>query len=379
MDNNTQEFSTKQVLKLLWRHKYFIGIFTIIITVVCGVYIYSQPVWYAAKTNVVPPKKSSSGLDGALSSVSSALKDIGMAKIGGKSSDAYTLMAVFQSRTLEDSVIKKFDLGKVYDIPDSCKEQIRKEYESKVEINLEIEGNYTITAWHKDKQKAADMANYIVEALNDLSLRLNQSESKTNKEYLESKIANTDSTIKKISAELQKYSSSKMIFAPLEQSKSIAGALSELKAEYLKQEMAYDLAKNNYGENDPIVINQKKYVQQLKEKINLAENQPGFAGNFAIKDVAGVGINYMSLYAEIEAFTKLKTFMLPMLEQARLDEIRDTKELLVLDTAIPPEKKDKPKRSVFIMGGFIGSLLTSILLVLMKDALIRFKQFMKSE
>ena len=48
--------------------------------------------------------------------------------------------------------------------------------------------------------------------------------------------------------------------------------------------------------------------EELNKKINEAETKPGFAGNFSLDKSGEVGIKYLKLYAQLETFTKVKTF-----------------------------------------------------------------------
>jgi len=74
--------------------------------------------------------------------------------------------------------------------------------------------------------------------------------------------------------------------------------------------------------------------------------------------------------------------LLPMVEKAKLDEFSSTQSLYIIDQAIPAEKKDKPHRSVIIVGAFGGSFILAVLLVLFINSLklfiIRIKKFNKS-
>jgi uncharacterized protein involved in exopolysaccharide biosynthesis len=98
-----------------------------------------------------------------------------------------------------------------------------------------------------------------------------------------------------------------------------------------------------------------------------------------MNQAAGVGIEYMRLYTDYETSAKVKAYLSPMLEEQKINEIRDTKSFLVLDRAVVPDKKDKPKRSLYIAGAFFGSLVFSMLLVVgihqLNDFRKRFKEY----
>ncbi|XLM21261.1 hypothetical protein MKD33_03615, partial [Chromobacterium piscinae] len=54
-------------------------------------------------------------------------------------------------------------------------------------------------------------------------------------------------------------------------------------------------------------------------------------------------------------------------EMAKIDEAKDSSLIQVLDTAVPPELKSKPKRSLIVMLGLFGGLLIGILSALLRD------------
>jgi capsule polysaccharide export protein KpsE/RkpR len=127
------------------------------------------------------------------------------------------------------------------------------------------------------------------------------------------------------------------------------------------------MLEQNYGANDPQVRNSKELVRQLREQYERAQTQPGFAGNFALTDAAGVGASYLRIYADFEAHTKLKAFLLPSLEQAKLDMNKTAPSLLVVDTPVVPEKRDRPKRVFIAVGAGLGvGIFTLLVLLLMR-------------
>ncbi len=60
---------------------------------------------------------------------------------------------------------------------------------------------------------------------------------------------------------------------------------------------------------------------------------------------------------------KILEFLVPIYEQAKIDEQKDVPVLLILDKAIPAEKKSKPKRVLIIVFSSFFALTFSILLV----------------
>ncbi|MBN8574145.1 MAG: Wzz/FepE/Etk N-terminal domain-containing protein [Candidatus Kapaibacterium sp.] len=341
---------------LLWRKKLFISIMVIIAGVIASVVAFMMPPWYKATVNIVPPNNPGGALGGMLGGMTSALKDIGLSKLGGKS-ESYTYLTVLESRSFKDSLIHEFKLHEEYDLPDTNMKAIRDVFKENLEVELTSEGNYNISITSKSPEKAVRMANRAVEIANDISLRLSRMEASTNREYLEKRIAITEEKIASIGDSLRKLSGKTLLFSPVDQAGAIATSLAEIKAQVMKSEVQYELLKNTVGENDPATTTQKFALDELRSKLFDAENKSGFAGNFALRDAMGVGVRYAQFYAEFEGLTKVKVFLKPMLEQAILDEHKNAPTMYILDEAVIPQKKSRPMRAVIIGGAMLGMLI----------------------
>ncbi|HOQ48575.1 MAG TPA: hypothetical protein PLV01_01960, partial [Candidatus Kapabacteria bacterium] len=63
----------------------------------------------------------------------------------------------------------------------------------------------------------------------------------------------------------------------------------------------------------------------------------------------------------------------PLYEKLRLDEVKNIKTLYVLDEAVPPTKKSKPKRVLIVAGSVLGSFVLVVLLILLVHNYIEFR------
>ena len=204
--SNDNAFNGLSILLLLYRYKLFIAIVVIIATAASVYFSLQMDNWYAATVNVVPPKNTGSLMQGALGNISSALKDFGLTKLGGKGgSDTYSLMVLLDSRTVKDSMIAKYNLAEAYDIPDSHMTDLRKEFSGNLEVTLESEGNYLITIWDKDPEKVVQMVNDFLYYSNNLAKKVSRREAKMNREYMEQRLEQTKDNILKITDTLQRF------------------------------------------------------------------------------------------------------------------------------------------------------------------------------
>lgn len=377
MDSNktsTDNFDSFQLFIAIMKFKWLIILFVLLVTSISGYIAFKMPNKYTSMVNVVPPKSSGSAFESMMGNLSSALKDFGLSKLGGKGEGSYSFMVILNSRTVKDSLIYLYNLPKVYELPENQMTLVRKQFDENLNITSELEGNYTISITDNDPNRAASIANKYVAIANSLSQQIFQSESKVNREYLEDRLKGIEGALASITEALQKYSSDKLIFSPQDQAKSISSALADIQSEILKQEIVAQMLKNKFGESDPYTQQQNNIISELKKKYNTVTDEPGFAGNFSIKGSAKVGMDFMKLYAGFEAYSKVKAYLMPMLEEAKLNEKRFTQSLFIVDKALPPDKKSSPKRSLILLGAFVGSFSFSILIVVLLDSLRRLKR-----
>jgi uncharacterized protein involved in exopolysaccharide biosynthesis len=315
----------------------------------------------------VPPQESASSSSAA--GLGSLMKDFGLSKIGGKSSQEYTMLVFLQSRSVADSIVKKYDLAEVYDIKTGFDSDVRGAFLDNIKISYLDEGNYELTVWDTDKQRAADIANDYVKITNAIAERTYKEEQDVNVRYLTNRINSIDSTILSISLELSKISNKKHLFSPEEQAKIAGTALAEMKSMALQYEIFYDYYKKNYGADDPQTVNMKEIWETSENKIKEAYTKPGLVGNFALRDITPIAVEYLTKYADIEALTKTKALLTTSLEKSILESKSNVHNFFVIDPAVPADKKDKPKRAFVVAGGTLGGFVLSLFLILLINSL----------
>lgn len=375
---NSESQTRYPALLQLFRFRKFIAVSTFVVTAfsIFYVLIFVQK-WYAATINMVPPRKPLSGIENALSSVSSALKDFGVSKIGGTKSESYTMLVLLQSRTLRDTIIDRYHLTRTFDVPDTAMTDARSAWDENVIFAVESEGNITATVYHPNRDTAEMVANDIAKELNILSTKIDRSESSTNRRLLDERMTMTDSVIVVLTDSIAAFSKKTGLVSPIDQAKAVMESLAETKAEMMKQDIVLSVARNMYGDGDPQVQAQSQLVDKLKSDVSDFESKPGFAGKLSVDQSVGPAAKFLKMYAELEAYSKLRAFLSPSLQQARLDESKTSPTVYVLDPAMAEDKPSRPKRSLIVLGAFVSSLVLSCMIVLVLPVLAEYKLRLK--
>jgi uncharacterized protein involved in exopolysaccharide biosynthesis len=76
-----------------------------------------------------------------------------------------------------------------------------------------------------------------------------------------------------------------------------------------------------------------------------------------------LGGEYIRRFRGVEIQYKILQFITPLYEQAKVEEKRQTPSVLILDNAVPAERKAKPKVSLYTLLSFIISTGIALFLV----------------
>ncbi|PKL84062.1 MAG: hypothetical protein CVV24_01440 [Ignavibacteriae bacterium HGW-Ignavibacteriae-3] len=369
-----------EFLAVIIQYRKFLFLFVFVITVGATSYALLAPRWYMASASVLPAEKTDllstlSGLSG-LAKGFSASKGLAALTSGNSESDKY--LAILKSATVTDDVITKFDLRKEYDLENDFYEKVVKEWLSNSSLEIQDEGNLTISVFDKDPQKAADMANYLVTKLNTINTELNVTNAKANREFVEKRYNQSMNDITHLESEMRKFQEAYGLIAVPQQLEATVKSMSGIYVELYKKEVEYNVLKQTYGVDHPSAINSKLEMDELQKKINKLNSgsdpsQKEVSLLIPFKKAPKLGNEYLKIYRNLEIQYKILEFIQPLYEQAKIEEVRNTPSVLVLDHAKPADRKSKPKGSIYAMVSFVSSLLLGLFLVFFKELFARFK------
>jgi len=343
-----QEPNFIKYLSIIFQWKRFIIVNFLIITILSGVISFILPKWYKSTASLLPPKQPD--IFGSLSTTGSLLKGLGgLSKLGGlgQKSNAYNYFAILHSRTTMEAVVKKFDLISVYDVSEQSLEKTIKELDGNVAFEEETDENITIEVYDKDPVRAADMANYFVQLLNEGSIRLGTQEAKSNREFIEQRLTEVNKNLYETEEAMRKFQERSGLILTPEQTTGI-DAVATLYALKAKKEIEVAILEHSATPDNPILRQDKLELAELEKKL---------------LTIPKAGITSIRLYRDMIIQQKILEFLVPIYEQAKIDERKDVPVLLILDKAVPAERKSKPKRVLIIAFSSFFALTFSILLV----------------
>jgi tyrosine-protein kinase Etk/Wzc len=315
---------------ITWRRFIIINYLVVLILVVIVVFL--LPKWYRATASILPPKDQT--MQNLFGGSSSLLRGLSISKLGGsQGAGVYNYLAILKSRSTMEEVVEKFNLIDVYDIGNHSMELAIKALRGNASFEVQDEENINIEILDKDPQRAADMANYFVQILNRRSIELATAEAKSNREFIEKRVGELRDSLQLAENKLKDFQKQTGMVITPEQSASMS-AVADLYAMKAKKELeSAILAKTVSPDNELL----RQYHLELAE---LTKKLSGIPEN---------GLTSIRLYRDVVTYQKILEFLIPMYEQAKINEQKDLPVLLILDKAIPAEYKVKPQRILIIL------------------------------
>lgn len=359
-----------EFLTITVKYRWFIFWVVFLITGGATLYALFGPKWYKSTASVFPAEKNDplsmiSGLSGLAKGFSASK---GLAALTSKNSEADRYMAILMSATVTDDIIKKFNLRKEYDYEDDYYEKVVKEWNSNLDLEIQEEGNLTITVYSREPKKAANIANYMVDQLNEINTRLSIVNAKANREFVEQRYFQNIADINELENNMKLFQQKYGVIAVPEQLEATVKSMSSIYAELYKKEVEYSVVKQTYGAEHPLTANSKLQMDELQKKIDALNtgndpSQKDVKLLIPFKQAPKLGNDYLKIYRNLEIQYKILEFIQPMYETARVEEARNTPSVIVLDRAGPAERKSKPKGSIYAPIGFVVSLILAYFLV----------------
>jgi uncharacterized protein involved in exopolysaccharide biosynthesis len=348
--NNSDQVKEYQVLDfllLLVKWKKIIGI-TVGSSIIIGLILaFTVPRQYKSIARVLPPKQSNTltGLPG----ISSLIRSLpGGLSAWGKSEDLYDFIALVRSNSIVEEIVKKFNLIQVYDISNNSMEDALKELKKNTEAEWTEENTLEIRVWDEDAQRAADIANYYVSMLNTRNYELQTQEARNTRMFLERRVQQNRDELTKAEKALQEYQEKEKMVVSMDPSSSGVASIADIYADKVKKEVALVIMKQTVGDHHP---------QYLQTKLELD------ALSMKIASLPSIGMSSLRLYREVVIQQKIQELLIPLYEQAKVNEHKDVPVAYALDAAVPGERPDRPKR-LFILGiiTFLGFVLALVII-----------------
>jgi len=310
------------------------------------------PKWYTATTSILPPQGEGGGLSlpsglATLASLSGGLS------LPGTATPSDVFAAILKSRSVVEGVIRVNGLMKVYKAKDL--QEAMRTLHNHSNVDVSPEGIIRIEVTEKDPSLAARVANSLVEALDEVNREKSTSRAKSARIFIEKRLDSTKAELKRAEERLRRFQEVHKAISLSDQTKAAIEKAADLRAEKAVLEIKLGVLRQSMDGTHPQVqrlrTQIKEYDKQLR-KMEFGGGEDDFLLPFS--QVPSFALELARLARDLKVEEEVFEFLTQQYEQAKIQEKRDTPTVQVLDEAIPPTQKSKPKRTVLV--GLAGLL-----------------------
>jgi uncharacterized protein involved in exopolysaccharide biosynthesis len=358
-------------LQLFWEHRPFLLRVAGYAFAASLLLSFLIPTRYQSVTRLMPPDNQSSGL-GMIAALAGHAGDLGGVAgdlLGVKSSGAL-FVGILNSESVQDAVIEKFQLQKVYH--DSKVEDARKDLTQRVDISEDRKsGIIFIGVTDHDPKRAAGMAQEYVAQLNRLVAEVSTSSARRERIFLEERLKNVKTDLDSAAKSFSEFASKNTAIDIPAQGKAMVEAAATLQGQLIAAQSELSGLQQIYSSNNVRVRSTQARIDELQKKLN----ELGGAGTQgqaetdnslypSIRKLPLLGVTYADLYRETKLQETIYELLTQQYELAKVQEAKEIPTVKVLDPALVPTKKTFPPRGIItVLGTLFGIVLGMIWIV----------------
>jgi len=363
IETQEDEIDLLDYLIVLAKRKSFIIKVTFGFAIIAAIVSLVMSPIYKAETKILPPVNGSSGIAtqlmnqlGQLSSIAG----ISNIPINGKAPNELYI-GLLKSRTVLDGMIDRFDLMKLY----------RKRYRENVREKLinnvlsvrddKKSGIITINIEDKDPKRAAEMANAFVEELQKLNTGLAITQASQRRLYFEEQLKAAKASLTQAEENVKGFQEKTGTLHIESQAKAVLEGIGMIRAQIAAKEVELKVMKTYSTPQNPDLKRVEETLRGLRAELAKMEGKGGKGHDPLMPTgrMAQLGTDYAKQLRDLKFNEVLYGLLLQQYEAAKLDEAKNATTIQVIDKAVPPEKRVKPKRTmIVILGAIIGFFLS---------------------
>jgi len=375
--------------RLLWENRGLLYRSALIGLVASTIIVFLIPVRYTATTRLMPPDQAGQGIASVLSALgkggASDLSSIGTELLGVKTSGDL-FVGVLKSETVQNALVNKFDLRKVYG--QKRWQDARKKLEDRTDVTTDRKsGIITIKVSDHSRERAAALGREYVEQLNRVVITLDTSSAHRERVFLETRLKEVQQDLETAEKNFGDFASKNTALDVKEQGRAMIGAAGELEGELIAAETQLEGLRQIYTSNNVRVRSLEARIAEYKRQLQKMGGQAGGTASEAaengsdgsqnsdvvppIRQLPILGVAWSDLYRKTKVEETVFEILTKQYEMARVQEAREVPSIKVLDVAGIPERKSFPPRMLLIALGTLIVFGLAAWYVLQKERWLR--------
>lgn len=341
---------------------------------------------FDSTARLMPPDQSSSGMGMAMMAAASGTISSQLGpNLGSMAGDLMGLknssdlfIGILRSRTVQDDLINKFDLKKIY--WDRRMEDAREDLDKHTDFSTDRKsGIISIQVTDRNPQRAAAMAGEYVSELNRVVIELNTSSAHRERVFLEDRLTRVKQDLEAAEKDFSQFASKNTALDVPAQGRAMIEASAELEGQYIAAQTELESLRQIYADGNVRVRAMQARVDELQRQIE--KNLGGRPGTLpptsgegrtslypSIRELPALGVSYADLFRNIKVQEIVFQTLTQQYELAKVEEAKETPSVKVLDPPNVPEKKSFPPRLLIIAAGTILAMVCGVYWVFGKQS-----------
>ncbi len=335
------------------------------------------PEAYRARAAVYPPQESQDML--GLTALMGNLP-MGLLGMGGGGVSATEFVPVVQSERVAEAVIREFGLDKRYDAPN--REVLLKMVGDRLEVELSREQFLAISYEEKTPQLAADITNAFVKHLDEALAKRQRAGMRDLLQYLENRLAEARDDMHQAGSAYKEFQQEHMAIDLETQAKVQIENASELFSLLAQLIVTREVAERKMASGHPELKRLDLEIAGYEDALNrvlMGQEHTKNGGEkterrlpeifIPFRDMPPLGLEVLQLGMDLEVQTSIYQFVRQEYEKARFEDEKEASQVVVLDRAVAPDIRSRPRRTLMVITAVGLSLMLSTLLAFVFEAL----------
>jgi len=333
------------LLIVLAKHKKLILGFPFVIALLASGYALTRPDIYTANTKILPPQQSQSGTSAMLAQLGGLASLVGGAAGIKGPNDLY--LAMLKSRAVADNIIQRFDLMKLWEINMKHPSDVYIGLTGITNIASGKDGIITIEVDDKEPKRAADIANAYVDELVKFTGVLAVTEASQRRLFFERQFGLAKDNLAKAEIAARQALQTGGLVKVDDQGRSMVETTARLRGQITVKEVQISAMRTFAADRNPDLQLALQELASMKHELAKIEGAGGIRS--ANDASSGQGSDGLRLLRDVKYQEVIFELLAKQYELAKIDEAKDSSVIQVMDKAIPPDRKSKPKRAVFVL------------------------------
>ena len=357
--------------QLVWEHRSWLARMALRAILVSVIVAFIIPTQFESKVRIMPPESlDSSGamLAAVVGKSNPALAAMAGNILGMKSTGAL-FTELLKSRTVQDHLVDRFQLQKVY--WKRYKEDAREKLEKRTTIEEDRKsGVLSVTVTDHNPQRAHDLAQAYIEELNRLFAQVSTSSARRERIFIEQRLTGVKADLEDAERQFGAFASKNVTLDVKEQTRAMVESGAQLQGQLISAQSELQSLEQIYTANNVRVRATQARIDELRRQLMKVGGSEQTADHPepqkddelypSIRKLPVLGVEWADLYRRVKIQETVFELLHQQYELARIQEAKEIPTVNVIDPADLPEKKSFPPRILVIALGFVLSMSAAI-------------------